>query len=372
MESGKIKKMFPGNNTSEGFYSFYQYVNPDPVRTYLLKGGPGTGKSSLMKKLGARMHEKGFAVEYHYCSSDNRSLDGVVFPALGIAIIDGTRPHIMEPQYPGVVEEIINLGQYWDEQLLVRRKEDILKLSKQKARMFQLAYSHFKEARIAQEELESYYQDAQKSLEKQQLFARICREFGEKAQGAQGHIAALGSVRRLFASANTPDGYVHHCHSLLQDAETLYLLEGDTGVGIHELLEVLLRMGVGLGLRCEAYHCPFIPARLELVYFPALQTGFLYAHELLRLEVEALPHLQNRLELDFCSLFDRITLKPYRDDIAEARQRMEKLRKKGWAKLKEAQRYHQQLEAFYVEAVDFAGINAKREELLEKLLAYAD
>ena len=48
------------------------------------------------------------------CSSDNNSLDGIVIPKLKIAILDGTA-HVVDPVFPGVVDEIINLGQFWDE-----------------------------------------------------------------------------------------------------------------------------------------------------------------------------------------------------------------------------------------------------------------
>jgi len=32
-------------------------------------------------------------VEYHHCSSDGNSLDGVALPDQGIALLDGTAPH---------------------------------------------------------------------------------------------------------------------------------------------------------------------------------------------------------------------------------------------------------------------------------------
>ena len=51
----------------------------------IIKGGSGIVKSSFMKKLGESMIEKGFDVEYHHCSSDNNSVDGVVFPQVGVA-----------------------------------------------------------------------------------------------------------------------------------------------------------------------------------------------------------------------------------------------------------------------------------------------
>ena len=49
--TGKTRKMFPGGNTANGFYSFFDYIIPNDVnRIFCLKGGPGVGKSSFMKK----------------------------------------------------------------------------------------------------------------------------------------------------------------------------------------------------------------------------------------------------------------------------------------------------------------------------------
>jgi len=92
--SGKIRRVFPGGNTSKGFYSYYDnIINKDANRIFILKGGPGTGKSSLMKKIGQILLDKGYDVEYHHCSSDNNSVDGIVIPKLKVGLIDGTAPH---------------------------------------------------------------------------------------------------------------------------------------------------------------------------------------------------------------------------------------------------------------------------------------
>jgi len=92
---GKIVDVFPGGNTSKGFYSLYRYIlgQDEARRIICIKGGPGTGKSSLMKKVGGFFNERGYDIEYHHCSSDNSSLDGVVIKGLNVAILDGTSPH---------------------------------------------------------------------------------------------------------------------------------------------------------------------------------------------------------------------------------------------------------------------------------------
>ena len=88
-------QFFLGANSPTGFYSLYdQLIDPDRARTvYILKGGPGCGKSSLMRRVGAAMAQRGLEVTYILCSGDPDSLDGVVIPALGAALVDGTAPH---------------------------------------------------------------------------------------------------------------------------------------------------------------------------------------------------------------------------------------------------------------------------------------
>ncbi|HWQ60991.1 MAG TPA: hypothetical protein VN521_01695 [Negativicutes bacterium] len=101
MREVKIRHLFPGGNTPQGFFSYYNYIIPaDAARIFIMKGGPGTGKSTFMRRIGDAMLERGLDIEHHHCSSDNGSLDGVVIPALGVAFIDGTAPHVVDPGIP--------------------------------------------------------------------------------------------------------------------------------------------------------------------------------------------------------------------------------------------------------------------------------
>ncbi len=88
-------QFYLGANSPAGFYSLYdQLIDPARAKNiYILKGGPGCGKSSLMRKVGKAAEERGMAVEYIQCSGDPDSLDAVVIPTLDAAIVDGTAPH---------------------------------------------------------------------------------------------------------------------------------------------------------------------------------------------------------------------------------------------------------------------------------------
>lgn len=177
MGTGRIKHVFPGGNTSLGFFSYYDHLTPpDATRVFILKGGPGVGKSSFMRKIGEEMRSRGFDIEHHHCSSDNDSLDGVVIPAAGVALLDGTAPHVVDPVNPGAVSEIIHLGDYWNEAKLRAAREQILAVNRRLGRLFATAYSQLAEAKVIRDEMESYVTESMRFAPVNQLTADLTRD----------------------------------------------------------------------------------------------------------------------------------------------------------------------------------------------------
>ena len=86
---------FLGANTAEGFSMRFDQLHPGSriQKCVIIKGGPGCGKSTFMKKLRRTAGELGADTESYLCSSDPASLDGLLIPALGLAFVDGTAPH---------------------------------------------------------------------------------------------------------------------------------------------------------------------------------------------------------------------------------------------------------------------------------------
>lgn len=99
MADEKHIQYFLGANSPSGFYSLYDHLLPPERanRFYILKGGPGCGKSTLMRQVARRAEEAGETVEYTLCSGDPDSLDAILLPRLGVAIVDGTAPHVVVP-----------------------------------------------------------------------------------------------------------------------------------------------------------------------------------------------------------------------------------------------------------------------------------
>ena len=99
MDSSPRIQYFLGANSPSGFYSLYHALLPaEQARSiYILKGGPGCGKSTLMRRVAALAEEAGETVEYILCSGDPDSLDAIVLPQKQIALVDGTAPQGVVP-----------------------------------------------------------------------------------------------------------------------------------------------------------------------------------------------------------------------------------------------------------------------------------
>jgi len=145
MQNGIItKKFFAAANGYGGFRSYFGDVFPSSEFSSILvlKGGPGTGKSSFMKRLVSDISGDGISCEIILCSSDPSSLDGVIFESEcgRVAVLDGTAPHERDATVPGAVDKIVNLGEGFVFKFLIAQRERILSLVEQKARAYKTAY----------------------------------------------------------------------------------------------------------------------------------------------------------------------------------------------------------------------------------------
>ena len=171
MTTLKERHLFPGGNTSKGFYSFYRYVlsQDDAKRILCIKGGPGTGKSTIVHAL-LKIYTSLYPEEYHHCSSDPNSLDGVLIKELNIALLDGTSPHIVDPINPGAVDEILNMGDALDMDVLSKNKKEIISLNKEIGKNFKRAYRYLGSAKCIHDDWSSLNYE---SLDSNKIYA-VC------------------------------------------------------------------------------------------------------------------------------------------------------------------------------------------------------
>ena len=200
---------FPGANTPKGFYSYYDYIlkSHEAKRIIVLKGGPGTGKSTFMKRIAKHLEALGYETELLHCSSDPNSLDGVCARDIGFLILDGTSPHIVDPKCPGAVDEIINLGECWDKSGILKHKDEIIETNEKISSLFQKAYMYLKSA---------------KSLEKEEVSTQYELEELTKELCINKISSKKGFERKAFLSAITPVGRVDYSDTFEKKADMVY------------------------------------------------------------------------------------------------------------------------------------------------------
>lgn len=202
---------FLGANTPAGFVSFFdELYNPyKSSRALIIKGGPGTGKSTLMKKFAKKCNEKGYDVERVYCSSDPHSLDAVIVPEMELCIADGTSPHLIEPKFPGACESIINTGDYWDSGLLYEKAPIIRSLTLENS----LSHRTSSEYLAAAGNLNSEnHRVMAKYIDMERIRNFAYRFTARELPKKKGSLPGRRSKR--FISAITPDGLIFNTESI--------------------------------------------------------------------------------------------------------------------------------------------------------------
>ena len=201
-----MDRYYLGSNTHKGFYGLYEEAIAPLDRVFLLKGGPGTGKSSLMKKVMKEGLNRGNNVECWHCSGDPNSLDGVLLKDLGVAVIDATAPHAVEPKIPVAKEVIINLLDCVRRDKIKDYRTHLEKFANDKKECFVRAYEHLKCGF-------GYFTQINRLLTDNVDMGEIdlvAREYALKIAGENGGDDKVKkkSVDRRFFRAITPDGVV--------------------------------------------------------------------------------------------------------------------------------------------------------------------
>lgn len=363
---GHVRKVFPGGNTAYGFYSFYDHIaSPDANRIFVIKGGPGVGKSTFMRKIAETVQNRGFDVELHCCSSDNNSLDGVYIPALDVALIDGTAPHIVDPKNPGAVDEIVHLGDYWDEAGMRSSRGEILTLNREVGRLFRRAYAYLAAARIFLIEVESYYQDTG-ALDLGGLH-RVAMTLIDDIFGSAQPQPRAPKDRHLFATAITPDGPVNYLDTIVGHLARRYIITGDDGTEKTTVISRVLDAAIMRGFDVEVFHCALDPKKVDHIVIPAL--GVAVINEV---EPHFYPPQDGDKLIDTMQYVDTSIQEAYLGERTRAREMYREAFGQAVWFIRKAKTIHDEMEKYYVPNMDFVKIEKRRQEVEDRILALAE
>lgn len=359
--TGKSTHYFLGGNTGQGFYSHFNYIisQKNATRIICLKGGPGTGKSSLMKKIGKAYIDKGFDVEFHHCSSDSDSLDGVLIKGLNVALLDGTAPHMIDPINPGAVDDIVNMGVCLKEENFKSLKADILKLNGEIGKTFRRAYRFFGAAKSIYEDWYTFNNDALDTYSVNLLKENLKNLILPDA------LDTPGEARHLFATAFTPKGIVTYIPTIIKDFSKVYVIKGGPGTGKTSLLQYIADEAIKRGFNVEILHTPLCPQNIEHLIIPELSAAIVTSNEINKMDFEGhytVYDMNDFLEQDYIGY--------NLSSIMDVRAIFYILLQKGLDCIKSAKSLHDELEKFYVPNMDFSMADTIYEEVLKKIQGY--
>lgn len=362
--AGIERHMYPGNNTPEGFFSYYQYIlsQREADKIICIKGGPGVGKSTFMRKIGETLLNDGHDIDFMHCSSDNNSLDGIVLRDKRIALIDGTAPHIVDPINPGAVDSIIHLGDFWDEEGIRKNRDALINNNDRIKSIFNRVYNYLAAAGKMYDNLSSIYESAIKNEEIYKISARIIgTELAHKEISPQ-----QGDVKKYFATAITPNGFENYLESLIKNYKRIYVIKVPIGISSDRMLNLFMESALYRGFDVEGYYCPMKPStKLEHLLIPKLSIAFLTSNKFHHIDAQSLEGDIITIDLHDVIRYEEIE---YQEEILnDSLKKMEELLNKGISCLSQAKKEHDSLESYYIPNMDFMKIEALRQDLTKKI-----
>lgn len=351
---------FLGASTPAGFVSFFDDVTTRWAdhHSYVIKGGAGTGKSTLMKRCALEGLAHGDCVERIHCSSDPFSLDGVILQNAKITMVDGTPPHVVEPEYPGAYETVVNFCDCWNEELLQHRRQEIIEL-------FALNKLFRDQCKALLEGAGSLLCDNRFALQAEVNLEKVARAAdGILARECHLHREQRGVEHKRFASAVTPQGIISYALFNVKDFERVYLIKDVSGAAAQQLLLRLREELLARGVTLYSCFCPLDPSRLEHLVIPELSLAFLTANRFHPMEADGfLPY-----RVIHASRFIPIEAMRARKQHLRFHQRMAgAILEEAVAALAAAKTVHDDIEAIYGEAMDYRAIDRKAADVLQQI-----
>lgn len=337
-----LVRFFMGANTAEGFKSFFDKIYDETAdKAVLIKGGAGTGKSTLMKKIAAsaEREDKGL-VEYIHCSSDPNSLDAVIFRNGKNCIIDGTSPHITDPKWPGAVDMIVNMGDYWNEAILKKFKYKIIEIDKRKKKICGEVYRYIEASSDACSDIRTICEQFIK-YDKMNLYVDKIKETFPELNEENG-----GEIQRILYTV-TPRGYTGFDETLSAFSDQITVIDDEyfiADVFMNKIKAVLLNRGY------EIYCCRNtlnFDSGIDAIIIPSLKRSFVVSDFMRKYEGE----YSERIDLK--QFIKNNELKNFKARISFNKKLCYEMLLQAVSKLNEIRDLHAMLEEIYVGAMNF-------------------
>ena len=354
MEKNNLK-YFLAANSCEGFVSYFAdcYNPKDGWKAYIIKGGPGTGKSSFMKYIAAKCAENGEKCELCPCSSDPDSLDAVIIPGRKTVIMDGTAPHTVDPVYPGASDRILNFGEFWRDDLFTKNAPEIIACSDRNKALHKTASLYLQAAgKLLKDNLKTAA--AASDDDKIRLFANVLckRYFRPKGRKAEEMIRFLSGI--------TPKGIVSFAGTVTAQCTELVIIEDNYGYASDKIMNILRERALESGYNIITVKNAFLPGLTDHIIIPELSLAFVRENEY--------QHFESDTRRIHARRFTNNTLlHRSREKIKFNRKASRELLRSAAGVLRQAKREHDLLEEYYINSMDFQALTKFAEKFVSRI-----
>jgi len=349
-------RFFLGSNTKRGFIPLFEETRNanEGMCLYILKGGAGSGKSSLMKKIAAALEQEGDFVEYIPCASDPASLDAIIDVKRGIAMVDGTPPHPLEAKFPGAYERLLNPGDAWDTSKLQVEKSKIIQLSDEISRCHTTATAYIQSASI----LLDFVRDMAEKYINYPSLAKFTDSFQADHSGVSGQ---RGKEYKRLLSAVSVGRVAFFDTTLSTLCTSLYTIPDPYGAASHFLLSTLREMALSKGLDViSCYSSISTPDKLDHLILPQLKMGFSTENNFHSIKGKQLQSIEN-IYMPIPPVLEKewSVLTNTGKEIVES----------ACNQVKKAKELHDDLEKIYIHAMDFTKMDHMYTTVLSEILS---
>lgn len=342
---------FLASNSAAGFYSIYNTFPPDEDDfLHIIKGGPGSGKSGLMRRIGKSAEDCGYDVHYILCSGDPDSLDGVYIPHLHQAWVDGTNPHVREPDLYGVNSDYVDLGAFFSGELSGTQKHYVSIYNKAYKQKYSSAYKLLSAALQLQKFYLTDSIPADKSCELFKALDGILEEHHAL------NSARNGSISYRFLNCIGCRGDYRLYSEFEKLCKAVYVIRSgfcDPDIFLRYLASYAETNGEN-AILCPS---PLNPKKLTAVIFPDRALAF----------ADSSWEFKNCTFINFDYLYSSEISSESLPDLETARELESETFKLAYKKMSEAKKLHDLLEQQYHQNIDFAALTQFTDEQIDRL-----
>lgn len=331
-----VRHYFAEGMTTRGYISLLPNMMPSWQRAYVLLGGPGTGKSTLIKIIGLELLDRGYDIDFLRSARDPDSMAGFIMPRMGLAMLDAMEVSPLRWRAPGVIEKFIDFRMFCDEHILEKQRAQILKIENRlqglqmtleeelAAKLGSLIENRGRKPHIEKEDISWILGNSAR--------VKIKKEHTGPWPLAENAIKLLQKsvINPYFLHGLTAEGWLNLAPHFLTDFDQIRL-EGDETL---DALDWVLREAQQLGQLIEIVLHPLNPDEVIGIVFPERHLAI----------------WQGNPE----NLGDQGLERPFDEKLIET--------------LASWQTHRSQLKAMYMEAMNFEQLDGYRETVLNQIL----